>query len=122
MIKLAAFLLFFCTISQLAAQTNDGRSLIRQARYDVRFFKLDKVDYIKFLRDKRNSASDYFKPFKTKSDYTMILSDSTYVKEFRKGAYNKTRNGRLNNYMAVIGSAGIVGVAAVIISGLPTGK
>lgn len=119
---IAAFLLFCCTISQLSAQTNDSRSLIRQARYDVRFFKLNKTDFTKFLKDKRNSTSDYFKPVKTKSGDTMILTDSTYVKEFRKRAYNKTRYRRLNNYMAVIGSVGIVGFAAVIVSGLPQGK
>lgn len=119
---IAMFLLFCCAISQLAAQTNDSRFLIRQARYDVRFFKLNKTDYANFLNHKRNSTSDYFKPVKSESSDTTILTDSTYVKEFRKRAYNKTRYRRLNNYMAVIGSVGIAGFTAVIVSGLPQGK
>ena len=37
-------------------------------------------------------------------------------------AHNKTRYRRLNNYMAVIGSVGIAGFTAVIISGWPRRK
>lgn len=115
-------LLFYCMTTSTVAQNYNSKSAIRQARYDVRFFRLDKENYKQFLKDKKNSASDYFKPIKTKSGNSALFNDSVYVKEFKKRAYNKTRNRRLNNTMAVIGSVGVISYVALVISAWPTGK
>lgn len=121
--SVVALIFVLCySISSTLAQIDSSKFAIRQARYDVRFFKLGKADYKLFLKNKRNSTSDYFKPIKTKSDNSKLLTDSVYVKEFRKRAYNKTRYRRLNNYMVVIGSVGVISWVALMISVVPTGK
>lgn len=94
--------LLLSTVS-LSAQITDKQSLIRKARKDVANFRLNRTDLKIFKKNKRNDSSDYFIPVKSMVSDTTLLSDSTYVKAFRRYAYIKTRSRVNTGIYALVG-------------------
>ena len=113
--------LFFCFIAtDLSAQTNNPKAVIKQAKGDVRRFRLNRADYRKFMKDRRNVNSDYFKPLKSMVRDTTLLSDSTYIKAFRSTAYRKTRSRQLNTHIYIVGGVvfSVTAVTVIMISNM----
>ena len=99
---------FFIT-TYLLAQTSNPKKIVKQARRDVRHFKLNRTDYKKFRKDRRNPNSDFFKPVNSMVRDTTLLKDSTYVKAFRTTAYMKTRSRHANTIICIVGGTLKVG-------------
>ena len=105
LLTLAALLFCLFTATNLSAQTNNPKAAVKQAKRDARRFKLNRIDYRKFKKDRRNANSDYFKPLNTMVRDTALLSDSTYVKAFRNTAYRKTRARKAKNIVRIVGGS-----------------
>ena len=103
--------LFLCvfTTTNLPAQTSNPKKIVKQARRDVRHFRLNRTDYKKFMKDRRNPNSDFFKPVNSMVRDTTLLRDSTYVKAFRSTAFLKTRSRQANTIICIAGGTVIVG-------------
>lgn len=96
------------------SQTINPDSLKKIAVADVKQFKLDDKTLKKFKENRSNSTSDFFKPSKLNTSNSALLSDSVYVKAFRKEAYKKTKKANVTGHHKRVGILGYVAAIAFI--------
>ena len=90
------------------------------ARVDVKKFNLS-IDLLKrFKATPFPNTSNYFKPTAQTTADAGLLSDSTYVTDFRQEAFYKSVNTRVHpvEHVALITTLGGIGLTGIIIVGL----
>lgn len=108
-------LLIICLNAQAQTSKPDSVTIRKTAIRDAdRSFKLNRTIRKAFRNKQLYSTSDYFKPNLNTTKNSELLTDSTYVKNFRHVAFDDTVNQiRLNRSKIVIIGAVIVGVAII---------
>jgi len=115
------YLSFFLStvISTAFCQYTHRDSLIKAAQADAKTFKLDNAVWKKYKR-KLPSTSDHFKPTEANQKNHALLTDSVYVKAYRKAAYNKNEHRRTPWHYVLVGGSilavGYVALATYIVS------
>ncbi|HEY0056416.1 MAG TPA: hypothetical protein VGB63_13765 [Pedobacter sp.] len=114
---IALILLFtFSCFTNLSAQQNTDKTIIKIARTDViRRFKLTEPEFQQFKKDKRNSTSDLFKPKSKRVSDTTLLADSVYSKAYRNYAYIKARGKADSTVIMIVGGTIIIVCVAVAV-------
>lgn len=120
MLKTIYLTLFFCTVIPTAfCQDTRRDSVIKAAQADAKNFRLDKATWKKHRR-KLPSTSDHFKPTEANQKKHALLTDSVYVKVYRKTAFKKNEHRRTPWHYVLIGgsilAAGFVTLAIYIVS------
>ncbi|MBS1527441.1 MAG: hypothetical protein JST19_17470 [Bacteroidetes bacterium] len=109
-------LLVFAAAFTAKAQTAPADSITKIARADAKNFRLNKQDFKKFRKDRRNANSDYFKPARANVSNAALLGDSVYVKAYRAAAYAKTRHRHTTGHYVLLGGIALTVVALVAVA------
>lgn len=111
---LVILFLLFGAFHAVNAQVISAEMAKAKAQADVQKFKLNKADLKIFKENGKNPNSDFFKPTATYTINSSLLSDSTYVKEFRALAYKKTKRRKTAGYYILVGGVAFAVVTAIV--------
>lgn len=109
------FIILAASVSGAQTISRDS-AMIENASTDAKNFKLDGNNFKKFRVHHFPPTSDYFKPTPVNASDITFLKDSTYVKNFRRLAYQKTLKRRKTGHSVLL--IGGISVAVVAIAGL----
>lgn len=111
---------------QLAAQNLKADSTIIKTKIaiaDARYFKISKQAWKAYKKHQFIYSSDYFRPTAINTDHVELLTDSIYVKAFKKAAYQKTSKRRTVGHYVLAGyMIGTVSYAIILVIELATGS
>ncbi|RDC56499.1 hypothetical protein DU508_12995 [Pedobacter chinensis] len=115
MAKITIINILICLVisNNCLAQNLQVDSIKAIAISDAKLFRLDQATLKKFKKNK-NSNSDYFKPNIYTTRNITLLSDSTYVKQFREIAYNQSLKRKTTGHYVLIGGVALVGSLLII--------